>query len=105
MNFVKFDHKYLGYNDELDHKEYCCDIYGYLKDHYKCIGHCKYYSSGHEDHIVYIEFINISYNYRRRGYGTAMVKELLKQYELHWDYKFTKEGRLWYESLLNRNIV
>ena len=49
----RFQHKYLGYNDDLDHKEYCCDIYGYLKDHYKCVGYCKYYSSGYEDHIVY----------------------------------------------------
>jgi len=102
---AKFEHKYIGYNSDLDHHEYCCDIYGYIRDHYKCVGYCKYYSEGHEDDIVYIEFINISYNYRRRGYGTEMVKELLKRYTLYWDYKFTKEGRLWYESLTNKNII
>lgn len=105
MTNVKFIHKSLGYNDDLDHKEYCCDIYGYIRDHYKCVGYCKYYSVGHEDEIVYIEFINISYNHRRRGYGTALVQELLKKYTLYWDYKFTKEGRLWYESLINRNVI
>lgn len=105
MTNVKFVHKYLGYNDDLDHKEYCCDIYGQVNNHSKCVGYCKYYSVGFENNIVYIEFINISYNHRRRGYGTALVKELLKKYNLNWDYKFTKEGRLWYESLVNRNII
>jgi len=105
MKNVKFKHKYIGYNDDLDHIEYCCDIYGDIRGDYKCVGYCKYYSIGYEDEIVHIEFINISYKHRRYGYGTAMVQELLKKYTLHWDYKFTKEGRLWYESLINRNII
>lgn len=102
---AKFEHKYIGYNEDLDHKEYCCDIYGYVNNHWKCIGYCKYYSVGQDDDIVYIEFINISYNYRRRGYGTEMVKELLKKYTLYWDYKFTKEGRQWFESLISQKII
>ena len=105
MSQVKFEHKCLGYNNDQDHFEYCCDIYAHIKGHYKCVGYCKYYSIGVDKEIVYIEFINISHEHRRKGYGTALVKELVKKYILHWDYKFTKDGRKWYESLIERNII
>jgi hypothetical protein len=34
-----------------------------------------------------------------------MVQELFKKYLLQWDYEFTKDGRHWFESLKDRNII
>ena len=105
MNKTRFTHKFLGYNDDLNRKEYTCDIYGLQHDCWKRVGYCKYYSIDLDDQIVYIEFINISESHRRVGYGTDMVKELRKLYTLYWDYKFTSGGRKWYESLIERKII
>lgn len=102
---VRFDHKSLGYNNDEDRMEYACDIYGQYNKINKCVGYCKYYSIEPDRETVYIEFINISFNHRRRGYATKMVHELLKKYSLQWDYKFTKDGRQWFESLIDRNII
>jgi ribosomal protein S18 acetylase RimI-like enzyme len=102
---VRFDHKSLGYNNDEDRMEYACDIYGQYNKINKCVGYCKYYSIEPDRETVYIEFINISGNHRRCGYATKMVRELLKKYSLQWDYKFTKDGRQWFESLIDRNII
>jgi ribosomal protein S18 acetylase RimI-like enzyme len=105
MNNVRFDHKSLGYNIDEDRMEYACDIYGQYNKINKRLGYCKYYSIEPDRETVYIEFINISVNHRRRGYATKMVQELFKKYLLQWDYEFTKDGRHWFESLKDRNII
>ena len=105
MNHVRFDHKSLGYNNDEDRMEYSCDIYGQYNKINKCVGYCKYYSIEPDRETVYIEFINILFNHRRRGYATKMIQELLKKYSLQCDYKFTKDGRQWFESLIDRNII
>lgn len=105
MNHVRFDHKSLGYNNDEDRMEYSCDIYGQYNKINKCVGYCKYYSIETDRETVYIESINILVNHRRRGYATKMIQELLKKYSLQWDYKFTKDGRQWFESLSDRNII
>ena len=80
MNHVRFDHKSLGYNNDEDRMEYSCDIYGQYNKINKCVGYCKYYSIEPDRETVYIEFINILFNHRRRGYATKMIQELLKKY-------------------------
>ena len=76
--------------------EYLCNIYN-IKN--TLVGYCKYYTGDFiiEPHVVYIEFINITYEYRRRGYGTKLVKELMSKYELKWDNRFSEDGKKWYK--------
>ena len=53
-----------------------------------------------------ITFIQVFESYRRRGVATAMVMELERKYgRLCWDYKFTDDGRKWFNALVERNIV
>jgi len=72
---MEFIHTYLGYNNNRD--EYNCEI---LNNKKNSVGFCKYYKNNSYDEIVCIEFINIRYEHRRRGYATALVKELQSRY-------------------------
>lgn len=97
---LKFTHSYL---DSHGHKDcYCC--YGKLKTE-ALVGHCKYYSTDPTSNIVYIEYIHVNIDQRRKGYATQFVKELQKNHILGWDYSFTSEGRKWYNALINQNVV
>lgn len=95
-----FSHGYVDSENNRDH--YCCN--GRLPDGYS-VGYCKYYSTDPTSSIVYIEYIYINADQRRKGYATQFVKELQKKYTLHWDYSFTPEGRIWYEKMQERKIV
>ena len=81
---------------------YSCNI---IDDYGVNVGFCKYYKPLLEFETVYIEFINIKYEYRRRGYGTEMVEELQRKYYLKWDGRLSTDGRKWYNSLVERQIV
>jgi hypothetical protein len=96
---MKFIHTYLGYNNNRD--EYNCEI---LKNN-SSVGFCKYYKNNSYDEIVCIEFINICYEHRRGGYATMMVKELQRRYTLKWDYRFSEEGRKWYDGMLKKGVI
>jgi len=99
---MKFDH-YNLYSSRNDFKtEYLCDIYNNID---KKVGYCKYYTDDLISDIVYIEFIYINEDDRRKGYATEMVKELCKKYKLKWNYSFTKCGRLWYDGIVKKNII
>jgi hypothetical protein len=54
---------------------------------------------------VCIEFVNIGYEHRRRGYATMMVKELQRMYTLKWDYRFSEIGRKWYDGMLKKEVI
>lgn len=99
---MKFNHQYLGYDSEEKRDLYSCNI---IDDYGINVGFCKYYKPLLEFETVYIEFININYEYRRRGYGTEMVEELQRKYYLKWDGRLSTDGRKWYNSLVERQIV
>ena len=99
---MKFSHQYLGYESEEQRDIFSCNI---LDDFGKSLGHCKYYKPLLEFETVYIEFININHECRRRGYATAMVKELQRFNYLKWDGRLSADGRKWYESLMERQLV
>ena len=99
---MKFNHQYLGYDSEEKRDLYSCNI---IDDYGVNVGFCKYYKPLLEFETVYIEFINIKYEYRRRGYGTEMVEELQRKYYLKWDGRLSTDGRKWYNSLVERQIV
>ena len=99
---MKFSHQYLGYESEEQRDIFSCNI---LDDFGKSLGHCKYYKPLLEFETVYIEFININHECRRRGNATAMVKELQRLHYLKWDGRLSNDGRKWYESLMERQIV
>jgi len=99
---MKFKHQYLGYESEEQRDLYSCNI---LDDYGVHVGFCKYYKPLLEFETVYIEFINIIYEHRRRGHATAMVKELQRMYYLKWDGRLSTDGRKWYNSLMERQIV
>lgn len=99
---MKFNHQYLGYDSEEKRDLYSCNI---IDDYGVNVGFCKYYKPLLEFETVYIEFININYEYRRRGYGTEMVEELQRKYYLKWDGRLSTDGRKWYNSLVERQIV
>ena len=99
---MKFSHQYLGYESEEQRDIFSCNI---LDDFGKSLGHCKYYKPLLEFETVYIEFININYDCRRRGYATAMVKELQRFNNLKWDGRLSVDGRKWYNSLMERQMV
>ena len=99
---MKFNHQYLGYDSEEKRDLYSCNI---IDDYGINVGFCKYYKPLLEFETVYIEFINIKYEYRRRGYGTEMVEELQRKYYLKWDGRLSTDGRKWYNSLVERQIV
>lgn len=97
---MKFEHTYFA--DSYEREEYMCDI---IDNNDKKVGFCKYYKNNYYDNIVYIEYIFINHNDRLKGYATAMVKELSKNYQLGWDHRFTEGGRLWYNSLVKKKII
>jgi|TARA_R110000868_G_scaffold139573_2_gene354546 hypothetical protein len=97
---MEFIHTYLGYNNNRD--EYNCEILNEIKNP---VGFCKYYKSNSYDDIVCIEFVNIGYEHRRRGYATMMVKELQRMYTLKWDYRFSEIGRKWYDGMLKKEVI
>ena len=99
---MKFNHQYLGYDSEEKRDLYSCNI---IDDYGVNVGFCKYYKPLLEFETVYIEFINIKYEYRRRGYATALVEELQRKYYLKWDGRLSTDGRKWYNSLVERQIV
>ena len=99
---MKFNHSYLGYENDEKRDVFSCNI---SDDYCVPLGYCKYYKPLLEFETVYIEFINIHYEHRRKGYATAMVKELQKRYELKWDGRLSSVGRKWYNSLVERKIV
>lgn len=80
-------------------KKYICYVYNECN---VLVGYCIYNKI---DENVYIEFINIFDEYRRRGYATEVVKELKLKYILTWDHKFTDDGKLWYESLVKKSLI
>ena len=92
----------MGYDSEEKRDLYSCNI---IDDYGVNVGFCKYYKPLLEFETVYIEFINIKYEYRRRGYGTEMVEELQRKYYLKWDGRLSTDGRKWYNSLVERQIV
>jgi hypothetical protein len=98
---MEFVHVYLGSTKE-GQMEYNCTI---LNKEKRVVGNCKYYKNDESDDIVFIEFINIGYEHRRRGYATSMVKELNSKYTLKWDGRFSEVGKLWYNSLLKSGII
>lgn len=97
---MEFVHTYLG--DANKREEYSCEIFNKNKVN---VGYCKYYKPNIYEDIVYIEFINIKYEHRRRGYATATVLELNKRYTLNWDHRFSKIGKKWYEGLLKKGVI
>lgn len=99
---MKFNHQHLGYDFEDQRDIYNCNI---VDDYGVPLGYCKYYKPLLEPDTVYIEFINIHYEFRRRGYATAMVEELQRLYYLKWDGRLSSEGRKWYNSLVERQVV
>ena len=99
---MKFNHQYLGYDSDEKRDLYSCNIIDGYGIH---VGFCKYYKPLLEFETVYIEFINIKYEYRRRGYATALVEELQRKYYLKWDGRLSTDGRKWYNSLVERQIV
>lgn len=99
---MKFSHQYLGYESEEQRDIFSCNI---LDDFGKSLGHCKYYKPLLEFETVYIEFINITCQHRRRGHATAMVKELQRFNNLKWDGRLSVDGRKWYNSLMERQMV
>lgn len=96
---MQFSYRYFG--EYGNKQEYCCDLY----DNDNWIGYCKYYNPSIEHNDAYIEYINIHEPFRRKGYATALLKELLCKYDIKWDYRFTEDGRLWYESLIKKQII
>ena len=101
-NNINFEHIYLG-NNEKGHDEYSCEIYdtGISRK----VGFCKYYRIDPVGDDCFIEYIQIQEEFRRQGYATATVKELQRIYRLQWDYRFTDEGRKWFNSMISRKIV
>ena len=99
--FMEFKHVYMGRNSD-GRDEYDCTIINvYGID----VGHCKYYKPNVYDEVVIIEFIDIGYEHRRRGYATMAVKDLQSRYELKWDYRFSEVGRKWYDGLLKKGVI
>ena len=96
-----FSHGYM--DSDKDREEYVCNAK--LITTNNSVGHCKYYRKDPSTDVVYIEYLYINLDQRRKGYATQFVKELQRKYTLHWDYSFTPEGRLWYEKLQERRIV
>lgn len=97
---MRFEHIYFA--DSFDKEEYMCDIFDNFG---KKVGYCKYYKINRYDNFVYIEYIFISEDERRKGYATELVRELHSKYELGWDYRFTDLGRRWYDSLVKKSII
>jgi ribosomal protein S18 acetylase RimI-like enzyme len=96
---IRFEHILIG--GSLFKDEYCCNIYNWDGR----VGYCKYYRRELDYNSVYIEYINIYEEHRRKGYATAMVKELQSKYTLLWEYSFTQTGRKWFNKLVKREIV
>lgn len=99
LSLNTFKHSLLNTFD--DKEEYICNIF--FND--KSVGYCKYCKKDLVYNIVYIEFIYIDPLYRKMGFATAMVKELQSKFKLDWDYRFTEQGREWYERLVEKKIV
>lgn len=96
---IRFSHSFMESFEYKD--EYFCKIY----DDDVSVGYCKYYKGPLETTSVYIEYIYIYEEYRRKGYATAMVKELQSKYKLLWEYSFTELGRMWYDDLIDKGVV
>lgn len=96
---IRFSHSFMETSEYKD--EYFCKIY----DDNECVGYCKYYMGPVETNSVYIEYIYIYEGCRRKGYATAMVKELQSKYMLLWEYSFTELGRMWYDGLVDKNVI
>jgi RimJ/RimL family protein N-acetyltransferase len=99
---MRFNHQYLGYEPEDQRDIYTCNI---TDDYGLPLGYCKYYKPMYEFDIVYIEYIQIYFEHRRHGYATEMVKELQKSHTLKWNGRFSSEGRKWYNSLMERQLI
>ena len=84
-------------------EEYSCSIINNKND---TVGHCKYYKPYEDENdVVIIEFINIGYEHRRRGYATKMVNELQSRYKLKWDNRFSEVGKKWYDGLIKKGVI
>jgi len=95
-----FSHGYMDFDRDRDN--YCC--HGVLNTG-ESVGFCKYYSLDPTTDVVYIEYIHIHANQRRKGHATQFVEELQTKYCLEWDYSFTPEGRKWYNALIDQKVV
>ena len=96
---TRFEHIFM--EDCMYKDEYYCNIY----DLDTKVGYCKYYKKDIHLNSVYIEYIKIFEEHRRKGYATEMVKELQSKYILLWEYSFTHLGRKWFNKLVERDIV
>ena len=96
---IRFEHIMIEGSSVKD--EYYCNIYNWDV----MVGYCKYYRQELDYNSVYIEYINIYEEHRRKGYATEMVKELQNKYTLLWEYSCTNLGRKWFNKLVERNIV
>ena len=99
---VRFDHIYLGRN-EKGYDEFSCEINDTKLS--RKVGFCKYYRTDPVGDSCFTEYIQIQEEFQRKGYATATVKELQRMYRLEWDYRFTADGREWFNALINRKIV
>ena len=99
---LRFDHAYLGTN-EKGYDEYSCEINDTKL--FRKVGFCKYYRMDPVGDSCFIEYIQIFEEFQRKGYATATVKELQRMYRLDWDYRFTAEGREWFNALIKQKIV
>lgn len=99
---IIFEHKYLGYN-EIYHEYYCDMIDDSRNDKY--VGYCKYSKEYYLDNYVVIEYITVKPEYRRMGYGTKLIQEILTKYKILWDGRFTDQGRLFYDGLVKKRII
>lgn len=97
---ILFSHVYIGTTED-ECEEYSCNI----SNSKNTVGYCKYIKLDNYTNRVYIEYIHIYQQYRRIGYATDMVKELQNKYNLTWNYKFSDVGRLWFNMLVNKNVV
>jgi len=96
-----FNHYLMSFDNTTLTTQYNLDA---LLDDNK-IGSCVYSLTEPypEATIIYIQ---VSNRFRRRGVATAIVEELKRKYGgLSWDYKFTDDGRKWFNSLIERKIV
>jgi len=96
---IRFEHIFMEGSPYKN--EYYCNIYNWDVQ----VGYCKYYKSNNKYNSVYIDYIKINKEHRRKGYATEMVKELQTKYTLLWEYSFTQIGRKWFDMLIKRKII
>lgn len=98
---LTFDHYLMSFDSDTLTTQYNLDAL--LNDNK--VGSCVYTITEPYPEAT-ITYIQVFDRYRRRGVATAIVGELERKYGgLSWDYKFTDDGRKWFNSLVERKIV